>query len=423
MTEGAAGGTSPPLDTAFARAHFPALAGPWALFENAGGTLAAAQVLDRIRTYMDEYQVQPGAAYPASARAAEMIVESHQAMAAMINAQPEEVMIGPSTSMNVFLLAQALRPGLREGDEIVVTNLDHEANVGAWRKLSGEGITVREWRFDQESFALEPEGLAALLNERTRLVCFGHCSNITGGFTDVPALVRMIHDAGALACVDGVAYAPHRAIDVKAWDVDFYLCSTYKLYGPHLALLYGKCAHFERAAPLNHFFLDDELPLKLNPGGPNHELSAGLAGVTAYLDALHAHHEGETNLPLHARLAAIFERIAAHEEALVAPLLDYLTAKPGVRLIGNPSADRHERAPTVAFAVEGRDAGEIARAVASHEVAIGAGDFYAARCIETLGLAGQGGVVRASMVHYNTADEVQRLISALDEAIEAPTGS
>ena len=406
-----------PLDTAFARAYFPALAGPWALFENAGGTLVASQTLDRIRTYMSDYQVQPGAAYPASARAAEMIAESHRAMAAMINAAPQEVMIGPSTSMNVFLLAQALRPGLAEGDEIVVTDLDHEANVGAWRKLAATGITVREWRFDRESFALEPEGLDALLNERTRLVCFGHCSNITGGLTDVPALVRMIHDAGALACVDGVAYAPHRSIDVTAWDVDFYLCSTYKLYGPHLALLYGKQEHLERAAPLNHFFLDDEVPLKLNPGGPNHELSAGLTGIAAYLDALHARHEGESNLPLHGRLAAIFERIAAHEEALAAPLLDFLTTKPGVRLIGNPSADRQVRAPTFSFSVDGREPDEIARAVSAHEVAIGAGDFYAARCIEALGLAGRGGVVRASMVHYNTADEVQRLIRALDEAI------
>ena len=249
MTEG---GPAAPIDVAFARAHFPALSGPWALFENAGGTLVASQALERIRTYMTECQVQPGAAYPASARAAQMIAESHRAMAAMINATPEEVMIGPSTSMNGFLLAQALRPGLGEGDEIVVTNLDHEANVGAWRKLAADGITVREWQFDPDSLALEPEGLAALLSERTRLVCFGHCSNITGGFTDVPALVRMIHDAGALACVDGVAYGAHRAIDVKAWDVDFYLCSTYKLYGPHLALLYGTRAHFERAAPLNH---------------------------------------------------------------------------------------------------------------------------------------------------------------------------
>lgn len=129
----------------------------------------------------------------------------------------------------------------------------------------------------------------------------------------------MIHDAGALACVDGVAYAAHRLIDVKAWDVDFYLCSTYKLYGPHLALLYGKREHLEQAPPLNHFFLDDALPLKLNPGGPNHELTAGLAGITAYLDA---RHEGETNLPLRERLAAVFERVAAHEEALGAPLLE-----------------------------------------------------------------------------------------------------
>ena len=413
----AAGAAAAPLDTAFARAHFPALSGPWALFENAGGTLAAAPVLERIRTYMSAYQVQPGAAYPASASAADMIAESHRAMAAMVGARPEEVMIGPSMTMNVFLLAQALGPDLRAGDEVVVTNLDHEANVGAWRKLAAAGVTLREWRFEPETVTLEPEGLAALLSERTRLVCFGHCSNITGGFTDVPALVRMIHDAGALACVDGVAYAAHRAIDVKAWDVDFYLCSTYKLYGPHLALLYGKREHLERAAPLNHFFLDDDLPLKLNPGGPNHELSAGLAGITAYLDALHAHHEGETNRPLQGRLAALFERVAAHEEALGAPLLDFLASRRGVRLIGCASADRRRRAPTVSFAVEGRDAGEIARAAAAHEIALGAGDFYAARCIEALGLAERGGVVRASMVHYNTGEEVGRLIRALDAVL------
>ena len=300
MTEG---GAEAPLDTAFARAHFPALAGPWALFENAGGTLdriAGARAHPHLH---DRVSGAAGRGLPRlGPRRRDDRREPSRAMAAMINAEPEEVMIGPSTSMNVFLLAQALRPGLREGDEIVVTNLDHEANVGAWRKLAADGIRVREWRFDEETLTLEPEGLAALLNERTCLVCFGHCSNITGSFTDVPALVRMIHDAGARACVDGVAYGAHRAIDVKAWDVDFYLCSTYKLYGPHLALLYGKRAHLERAAPLNHFFLDDEVPLKLNPGGPNHELSAGLAGITAYLDALHAHHEGETNRPLHGRL-------------------------------------------------------------------------------------------------------------------------
>jgi cysteine desulfurase family protein (TIGR01976 family) len=405
------------FDVSFARAHFPALAGDWALFENAGGTLAATPVLERIQRYMTEYQVQPGAPFPASARAAEMIDESHRAMAAMMNATPEEVMIGPSTSMNVFLLAQALRPGFREGDEIVVTNLDHEANSGAWRKLADTGIIVKEWRFDPATAELVPDDLAALLTDRTRLVCFTHCSNIAGGINEVPALVRMIHDAGALACVDGVAYAAHRTIDVKAWDVDFYLCSTYKLYGPHLALLYGKREHFENASPLNHFFLDDEIPLKLNPGGPNHELSAGLAGITAYLDALHAHHEGDTNLSLHDRLGQIFERIAIHEEALAAPLVSFLTTKPGVRLIGRQTADRHLRAPTFSFVVDGRDAAEIARAVEPRKIAIREGDFYAARAIRDLGLAERGGVVRASMVHYNSAEEVDRLIEALDEAI------
>ena len=412
-----------PLDTVFARSHFPALAGMWALLENAGGTLAAAQTLERIRAYMTECQVQPGAPFPASARAAEAIDAGHRAMAAMLNAAPEEVMVGPSTTMNVFLLAQALRPGFREGDEIVVTNLDHEANSGAWRRLAESGLTVREWRFDSQTGALAPERLAALLTERTRLVCFPHCSNITGGFTDAAALVRAIHDAGALACVDGVAYAPHRAIDVKAWDVDFYLCSTYKLYGPHLALLYGKREHLERAAALNHFFLEDALPLKLNPGGPNHELTAGLAGITAYLDALHTHHEGAADTPLRERLAQVFARVAAHEEALGGPLADFLSSRRGVRLIGPPTADRTVRASTFSFAVEGRDSGEIARAVGLHKVAIRAGDFYATRCIRDLGLTARGGVVRASMVHYNTADEVKRLIRALDEAIGAAPDS
>ena len=412
------GGAEAPLDTAFARAHFPALAGPWALFENAGGTLVATQALERIRTYMTECQVQPGAAYPASARAAEMISESHRAMAAMINAEPEEVMIGPSTSMNVFLLAQALRPGLREGDEIIVTNLDHEANVGAWRKLAADGITVREWRFDEETLTLEPEGLAALLNERTRLVCFGHCSNITGGFTDVPALVRMIHDAGARACVDGVAYGAHRAIDVKAWDVDFYLCSTYKLYGPHLALLYGKRAHLEQAAPLNHFFLDDELPLKLNPGGPNHELSAGLAGITAYLDALHAHHEGETNRPLHGRLSAIFERVAAHEEALG-------RAAAGISSHRSPaSASSATRAPIGTCGRRPSPSRWTAAKPARSPAPSAPTRSPSAPATSTPPVVSRpwasparGGVVRASMVHYNTMGEVERLIRALDEAI------
>lgn len=405
------------LDIDFVRTHFPVLSGPWALFENAGGTLAARSVIERTNQYMRETQVQPGASYEASALAAERMAESHRLMAAMINARPDEVMVGPSTTMNVFLLAQAIRQWFAVGDEIIVTNLDHEANNGAWRQLGASGLTVREWRANLDTGGLEPDDLTALLSERTRLVCFTHCSNITGAINDVATIVQHVHDAGALACVDGVAYGPHRAIDVKAWNVDFYLCSLYKLYGPHLGLLYGKREHFEKAANINHFFLENEIPLKLNPGGPNHELTAALAGVTDYLNALHAHHFGETNLPLHSRVQQVFSLMTEHESAIARPFVDFLMSKKNVRILGLATADASVRVPTFSFAVADRDSAEIPALVDRHKVAIRNGHFYAARIVRDLGLEGQHGVIRASMVHYNTPHEVTRLIRALDEVI------
>ncbi|HER20399.1 MAG TPA: aminotransferase class V-fold PLP-dependent enzyme, partial [Chromatiales bacterium] len=259
----------PDFDTAYARTFFPALGAGWALFENAGGTLVPTTVLDRLNAYMRESQVQPGAGYAASELAAQRMAHGHRMMAELLNAAPEEVMVGPSTTMNVYLLAQALRPGFRDGDEIIVTDLDHEANNGAWRRLAETGLRMVEWKVDPQTAELRPDDLAALLTDRTRLICFSQCSNITGGFNDVPAIARMAHEAGALVCVDGVAFAPHRQVDVRAWDVDFYLCSTYKIYGPHLGLLYGKRDHLLNARGQNHYFIaESDIPLKLNPGGP-----------------------------------------------------------------------------------------------------------------------------------------------------------
>lgn len=405
------------LDVAFARAQFPALSGEWALFENAGGTVAARFVLERVQSYIGTLHVQPAYEYGPSSEAARRIAESHRLMAEMIGAEPEEVMIGPNTTMNVFLLSHAIRGWFEPGDEIIVTDLDHEANSGAWRRLEEFGLVVKEWRFHPDTAALEPSDLEALLTERTRLVCFTHCSNVTGGVNDVAGITRRAHEAGALVCVDGVAYAPHRALDVKAWDVDFYLCSLYKVYGPHLSLLYAKRAHVERAANNNHYFLADKLPLKLNPGGPNHELTAALAGVTDYFDALHAHHFGQTNLPLHGRIKQISGLMAEHEERIAAPFVDFLRSKPGVRLIGKQTMDKDQRAPTFSFTVEGHSPADLARSLAEHRIGVGHGDFYAARCIESLGLAEQGGVLRASMVHYNSEDDVRRLIDALDAVL------
>lgn len=401
------------LDIDFVRRQFPGL-GEWALFENAGGTLVPESVIERVRAYMSETQVQPGALYPASEMATRRIAEGQRLIAEMINAAPEEVVIGPSTTMNVYVLAQALRPWFRPGDELIVTNLDHEANIGAWRRLAEHGITVREWQMNPENAELEPGALERLLTERTRLVCFTQCSNITGAINDVAAITRLVHAAGALACVDAVSYAPHRHLDVKALDVDFYLFSAYKLYGPHLGVLYGKRAHLQRARGQHHFFIgEDQIPLKLVPGGVNHELTAGLAGIVDYLDALHRHHFGKAG-DTRQRVARVFELIAEHEQRLAEPLVDFLRSKPKVRLIGPATAERTRRAPTFSFVVRGQDAAELPRRALERRVAIRADSFYAQRCMEALGV---NEVVRASMVHYNSLEDVDRLIAALDELL------
>jgi cysteine desulfurase family protein (TIGR01976 family) len=408
------------LDLDFVRRQFPPLANGWTFLENAGGTYVPASVIERLRAYMAETQVQPAWSFGPSADAAERIRTGRRLMAELINAEPDELIVGPSTSLNVYLLAQALRPLFRAGDEVIVTNLDHEANNGAWRRLAEHGIIVREWQIDPVSGELPEAGLDALLTDRTRLVCFSHCSNVVGWVNDVAGLVRKIHAAGAMACVDGVAHAPHHAVDVKALDVDFYAFSIYKVFGPHQGLLYGKREHLLKARGQNHFFIgESDIPLKLLPGGVNHELTASLVGVADYFDALYAHHFKTPANSFGARARAVFAMVAAHEAAIVEPLLEFLRDRPGVRLIGRTTAADGRRAPTVSFAVEGRSSEEIAGALESRRIAVGWGDFYARRCVEALGLLkdGKDGVVRIGLAHYNTGEEVSNTIAALDEII------
>ncbi|HJO71717.1 MAG TPA: cysteine desulfurase-like protein [Rhodospirillales bacterium] len=408
---------APTLDVDFARRQFPDSAWAWAFFENAGGSFVPRSVIQRLGAYMAETQVQPGAPFPASASAARRMAEGQRRIAEMINAGPDEIVVGPSTTANIYVLANALRPWFAAGDEIIVTNLDHEANNGAWRRLAETGLIVREWKVDAETAELDPAGLERLLGERTRLVCVSHCSNIVGTFNDVAAIAGLAHAAGALVCVDGVAYAPHRAIDVKALDVDFYALSPYKLYGPHLGVLYGKRQHLLRARGQNHYFIgEDDIPLKLNPGGPNHELTAALVGTADYFEAMHGHHFEDRANSFHERVRAVYGLFAAYEEELAAPFVEFLSAKPGVRLIGRPTANPAERAPTFSFVVEGRRSTDTPALVEPSKVAIRSGHFYAHRLINDLGIDPDDGVVRVSMVHYNTAREVERLIRALDRA-------
>ncbi len=400
------------------RSRFPALGSRWALFDNAGGSVPLGSVVDRAAAYMRGHAVQLGATYELSARATAEVAAGHRAAERLVGAAPGEVVLGASTTANLRVLARALRPTWGAATDIVVTNLDHESNIGPWRALEREGIRVREWRFRPDTGELHVEDLEPLLTSRTRLVAFTHCSNVVGTVHDAAAIVRRIHAAGAMACVDGVAFAPHRLVDVAAIGADFYAVSLYKTYGPHLALLYGRLDRLREARSQNHFFYgEDELPHKLEPGSVPHELAASLPAIPEYLLELEARLPGGGAGDERARLARAFDAIAAHEAALAGPLLAFLRGRPGVRIVGEPAADPARRVPTVAFTVEGRDSSEIPAALDAAGVAIRYGHFYAHRAIEAMGLLPRNGIVRVSMVHYNTPAEVARLVEALDKVL------
>ncbi|TPV94396.1 MAG: cysteine desulfurase-like protein [Myxococcales bacterium FL481] len=406
------------FDVAFARRCFPALSPEWALFDNAGGSVTAQPVVDRVTEYMSTLQVQLGASYALSQRASALVADGHAAAATWLGAEVDEVVLGPSTTVNLRRLARALAANWRPGDEVVVTDLDHEANVGAWLALERHGIAVKRWTFDRATGRLDPAALAPLLGPRTRLVAFTHCSNVIGAIEDVPAIVELAHAAGALVCVDGVAYAPHRFVDVKRLDVDFYAYSTYKVFGPHLAALYGKREHLQAAGNENHFFVGaEEVPRKLEPGGVSHELAAALPGTWDYMEKLADHH-GLGHLPSsRRRLEAVFDRICRHEEDLVGPLLEFLRGREGVRILGPEPADASVRVPIVGFVVDGHRSSTVTPKLDAHGVAVRFGDFYAPRAVARLGLTANDGIVRVSMAHYNSADEVDRLIGALDQTM------
>jgi cysteine desulfurase family protein (TIGR01976 family) len=406
--------TAAALDLHAARRHFPALASGFAFFDNAGGSQVLATVADAIRDYLLSSNVQLGASYEVSQRATERVAAGVGAAAALMNADPGEIVLGGSTTQLLANLGRAMGPSLGPGDEVVVTNADHESNVGPWARLAERGVTLRVWEVEPETQELSIERLAGLLGERTRLLCMPHVSNVIGSIHPVAAAVRLAHAAGARVLVDGVAYAPHRAVDVRALDVDFYVVSFYKIFGPHNAALYGKRERLLELANVNHFFFGPEaVPAKLQPGGPTYELAAGLPPVLAYLEELGGGSTPGSPQPL----AAAFAAIAAHEERLVAPLLEFLAGRRGVRILGRREADRRARVATVSFTVAGKRPEEVTSHLDRFGIGARHGDFYARRLVTALGLVEQGGVVRISMVHYNTADEVAKVIRHLDEIL------
>lgn len=404
----------PALDVDFCRGWFPPIANGIVYFDNAGGTYVPRQVIDGMHSFMFEYQCQPAWSFRSSRAVAERLTRTRTLLASAFNAGADELVIGPSTTMNVYVLAHAIGPNLAPGDEIVVTNQDHEANGGAWRRLADAGVVIREWCVDPTTGDLDPHALEPLLNERTRLVCFPHVSNIIGSVNDVAAITARAHAVGAMVCVDGVAMVGHHLPDLHALGVDFYLFSLYKLYGPHLGVLYVKRERIAQATNQYHFFLEQSGATKLNPGGLSYPSVASASGIVDYMETVHSHHFETRENQLRARLERVYALFAQHEQRLMSRLIEFAGNRRGVRLIGRASGDPKLRAPTISLALTERSTADIANALAESDIGVGHGHFYSLRTVEALGIDPNQGVLRISMCHYNTVEEVDRLVARLD---------
>ncbi|WP_100367972.1 aminotransferase class V-fold PLP-dependent enzyme [Yoonia maricola] len=403
------------LDIAWVRAQFPAFDEPslqgQAFFENAGGSYTCRPVIDRLHRFYTQRKVQPYAPYDASRVGGEEMDEARARLADMLGVKTDEVSFGPSTTQNTYVLAQAVRQWRKPGQSIVVTNQDHEANSGPWRRLAQEGVPILEWQIDAETGELHLEDLTKLLERDVALVVFPHCSNVVGAINDVAAICKLAKAAGARTVVDGVSYAPHGFPDVGTLGCDVYLFSAYKTYGPHQGIMVIR-EDWGMALPnQGHHFNGGSLYKRFTPAGPDHAQVAASAGMADYFEALSAHHGGGKGANA-ARKS--HDLMRAHEVAVLQPLLDYVSAKNSVRLVG--PADASRRAPTVAMALE-TDAEDAAARLAPHGIMAGGGDFYAQRPLEAVGVDLSKGVLRVSFVHYTTASEVDALMAALDQVL------
>lgn len=404
------------------RACFPALARPLAFLENAGGSQLPASVIDAMSDYMRSTYVQLGAGYPESEVATRTVDDAHGWVETLVHAgDAGRVILGASTSSLLRMLAECWRPLIRPGDEIVVAEAGHESNISPWLTLEQQGARIRWWRGDDGMNGCSLDALDAVLTERTRLVCFHHVSNLLGGVVDVPAVVRRAHAAGARAVVDGVAYAPHRSLDMTSWGCDWYVFSTYKVYGPHMAALFGRHEAIDALEGPGHFFIPrTKVPAKFELGGVSHEGCAGLLGLRPYLARL----AGEADeLQQHTQVDRLtVERAFSHAESLEAVLtrrlIEGLKTIDGLRMIGDTHAGP-DRVPTISVRHATRSSASIAHAAHGRQVAIRNGHMYSHRLCSALGIDPEDGVVRVSAVHYNTVDEIDRAVAAIRAAVNA----
>ena len=407
------------LDIDYVRSQFPAFKDPlskdWSFLENAGGSYVPINVINKLSDFMISTKVQPYAEYPMSKIAGNNMDKATKIFADIINANENEILIGGSTSINLYVLSNALKKYLRPGDEIIVTNQDHEANISPWRRLSEDGVKIIEWQFNIDNHELEISELENLISDKTKILAVTHCSNIVGSVNNLKKICEIAHTKNIIVIGDGVSYAPHGFPDVKDLDVDFYTFSLYKTYGPHLALLYGKEEILKNLPNQNHEFLNGKYPYTINPGGPNHEELVSLIGIYEYFDNLYNHHFQDNENIISRKIKKINNLISKHEEIVANPILDYIDKREDLNLIGKNKIQNKNRAPTIAFTSNKISSKKISEILVQNKIATRNDNFYAWRCLQSLGINTEDGVVRLSFTHYNSLKDTDLVLKALDK--------
>jgi cysteine desulfurase family protein (TIGR01976 family) len=438
-TESLAEVTVPPrLDLAWVRSQFPALRReingyPPTFLDGPGGTQVPLCVIDAISGYLGENNANTCGAYATSRNTDLVIADARSAMADFLGCDSDEVVFGPNMTTLTFAMSRAIGRELGPGDEILLTHLDHDANISAWRTLEERGVKVQFADIREEDCTLNMEDLASKINSRTKIVAVGYASNAVGTINDVKTIVRLAHDAGAMAYIDAVHYAPHRPIDVRDLDCDFLACSSYKFFGPHMGVLYGKREHLARLQPYKLRANTNAVPQRWEWGTLNHECIAGITACVEYLADLGdrisvstaPEHVGAGALTRPTRASAsrtarreaiqlAYRAIRVHERNLATRMLNGLAQIPGLRLYGISDLSRLDsRCPTFAVRIEGYTPLQVATRLGDRGIFTWDGNYFAINLTERLGVEKDGGFLRIGFVHYNTEEEVERVLAEL----------
>jgi len=410
----------PTLDIDWARRQFPALAvevngRPAVYFDGPGGTQVPQRVIDAMRDYLMNSNANTHGAFLTSRKSDEVIAEAHAAVADLLGCDSDEVIFGPNMTTLTFSLSRALGREFGPGDEIVVTRLDHDGNVAPWCALEERGCRVRFVDINPSDCTLDMVDLERQITPRTRLVAVGYASNAVGTINNVREITRLAHAAGALVYIDAVHYAPHGPIDVCRLECDFLVCSPYKFFGPHSGALYGKREHLARLRPYKLRPAPEENPFRWETGTQNHEGQAGILAAVDYLAELGRRASSSVDSRRAALLAA-YAVIRPYERGLAERLIKGLLSMPGLTLYGIKEAARGaERVPTVAIRIAGYTPRELASYLGERGIFTWDGNYYALNLSERLGVEPTGGMLRIGLVHYNTPEEVDRVLRALEE--------